>query len=105
MEDRFLLLLSLKTQVGFDVFGEFGIGNDGEAENLLFDSLKGDERLRSPCILHIDLMERENLLPKKIRTKCCNLDELAANCIAITRKVFQQKTLEDCEEYGKFLLR
>lgn len=98
MEDRFSLLLSLKTQAGFEVFGEFGIGDDRLAANTLFDSLQGKEPLNDLGLLHIDLMETDGALPAKVRTKCCRLEELAANCKLVTREVFRQKNLKIYEE-------
>ncbi|GAA4321653.1 hypothetical protein GCM10023149_21600 [Mucilaginibacter gynuensis] len=98
MEDRFSLLLSLKTHAGFEVYGQFGIGNDSSAASALFESLQGDEKLRGAAVLHIDLMETDGPLPVKIRTKCCRLDGLAANCKLITREVFRQKNLRTYEE-------
>ncbi|UOE50944.1 hypothetical protein MTO98_07615 [Mucilaginibacter sp. SMC90] len=97
MEDRFSLLLSLKTPTGFEVFGEFGIGDDRVAAAALFDSLKGSERLAETAVLHVDLMETDGLLPAKVRTKCCRLDELAANCKLITREVFRRRNLKSYE--------
>jgi hypothetical protein len=98
MEDRFSLVLSLKTPAGFEVFGQFGIRDDSSAASALFDSLKGDEKLSSASVLHIDLMETDGLLPAKIRMKSCRLDELAANCKLITREIFRQKNLRVYEE-------
>jgi hypothetical protein len=98
MEDRFSLLLSLKSLAGFEVFGQFGIGHDSSAASALFDSLMGDEKLSDACVLHIDLIETDGLLPAKIRTKCCRLEELAANCKLITREIFRQKNLRAYEE-------
>jgi hypothetical protein len=98
MEDRFFILFSLKTLAGYEVFGEFGIGEDGPAAAVLFDSLQGDENLNDAALLHIDLVETDGLLPGRIKTKCCRLDELAVNCKLITREVFRQKTLDTYEE-------
>ncbi|WP_345212317.1 hypothetical protein [Mucilaginibacter gynuensis] len=98
MEDRFSLLLSLKTVTGFDVFGEFGIGDDRLAAKALFDSLAGKEPLNELGLLHIDLMEKDGALPAKVMTKRCSLQELAANCSLITREVFRQKNLKIDDE-------
>jgi len=98
MEDRFSILFSLKTPAGFEVFGEFGIGDDRKAATSLFDSLAGDDQLTATALLHIDLVEKDGLLPGRIRTKCCRLEEIAVNCKLITREVFRQKTLDNYEE-------
>jgi len=98
MEDRFSLLFSLKTPAGFEVFGEFGIGDDRETADALFNSLQGKEPLNDLGLLHIDLMETDGALPAKVRTKCCRLEEVAANCKLVTREVFRQKNLKVYEE-------
>jgi hypothetical protein len=95
MDDRFKLLLSLKTPVGFEIFGEFGIGDDRMEAKALFDSLQGEEQLNALGMLHIDLIEADSTLPVNVRTKCCRLEELAINCKLITREVFRQKKPED----------
>lgn len=78
MDDRFKLLLSLKTPVGFEIFGEFGIGDDRIEAKALFNSLQGEEELNALGMLHIE--------------------ELAINCKLITREVFRQKNLKVYEE-------
>jgi hypothetical protein len=98
MEDCFSILFSLKTPAGFEVFGEFGIGEDGLAATVLFDSLQGNDNLNDAALLHIDLVETGGLLPGSIKTKCCRLEELAINCKLITREVFRQTTLDTYEE-------
>ncbi|GAB3922070.1 hypothetical protein [Mucilaginibacter myungsuensis] len=98
MKDRFTLLLSLKTPNCFEVFGEFGIGDDRPNAVALFDSLQGNNVLNELDVLHIDLIEADGPLPAKVQTKSCRLDELAANCKLITREVFRQKNLNVHEE-------
>lgn len=83
---------------GFEVYGEYSIGNDREAAHELFNSLKGDEMINDHALLHIDLIETASSLPGKVRTKCCLLDELAFNIKLITREVFRQKNLKNYEE-------
>lgn len=80
------------------VFGEFGIGDDPLAAAVLFDSLQGNEAPSGMALLHVDLIEKDGLLPVKVRTKCCCLDELAVNCKLVTREVFRQKNLKAYEE-------
>jgi len=77
METLFYILLSLKTADGFDDYGQYFIGNDREAAHHLFRQLKGDKIICDSSLLHIDLMETVEELPVKIKTICCNLDELA----------------------------
>jgi hypothetical protein len=94
METQFYILLSLKTLQGFVNYGQFFFGNDREAANALFAQLQGNEDVKD-CLLHIDLMETVNELPVKIKTICCTLNELGANCRLIARETFRVKNMEE----------
>jgi len=93
MKTQFYILLSLKTHAGFLNYGQYFFGDDREAACSLFDSLNGSQDSHS--LLHIDLMETVDELPVKIRTICCTLEELGANCKLITREIFRLKNLEE----------
>lgn len=95
METQFYILLSLKTPDGFADYGQYFFGNNREAAYELFRQLKGNEKIKGNCLLHIDLMETINELPVKIQTICCTLDELGANCKVIAREIFRLKNLEE----------
>ncbi len=97
METQFYILLSLKTPKGFVDYGQYFFGNDREAAYELFRQLKGDESIRDSALLHIDLMETVDELPVKIKSICCTLDELGANCKLIAREVFRLKNLEEMD--------
>lgn len=95
METQFYILLSLKTNRGFVNYGQYFFGNDRQAAYTLFDQLKGKDQIIDGGLLHIDLMETVNELPVKIKTICCTLDEMGANCKLIAREVFRLKNLEE----------
>lgn len=95
MDTQFYILLSLKTPQGFVDYGQYFFGNDREAAYWLFEQLKGQEAMKESCLLHIDLMETVDALPVKIKTICCTLDELGANCKLIAREIFRLKNLEE----------
>jgi hypothetical protein len=95
MKTQFYILLSLKTPRGFVNYGQYFFGNDRESAFGLFSQLKGDVKIKDNCLLHSDLMETVNELPVKIKTICCTLEELGANCKLITREIFQLKNLEE----------
>jgi len=95
METQFYILLSLKTPQGFVDYGQYFFGNDREAAYKLFRQLKGNQTMKDTSLLHIDLMETVNELPVKIKTVCCTLDELGANCKLIAREIFRLKNLEE----------
>ena len=98
MKTQFYILLSLKTPQGFVGFGEYFFGNDRDAAHELFAQLKGSTVIKENCLLHIDQMETVDGLPVKIKTICCTLDELGANCKLIAREVFRLKNLEEWHE-------
>ena len=95
METQFYILLSLKAPQGFTDYGQYFFHNDREEAYALFDQLKGSASIKDNCLLHIDLMETVNEFPVKIKTICCTLDELGANCKLIAREVFRVKNLEE----------
>jgi len=95
METQFYLLLSLQTTKGFTDYGQFFLGNDREAAEELFGTLKGRNPKTADCILHIDLLETVEGLPEKIKSICCTLDELGENTKLIAKEVFRLKNLEE----------
>ncbi|TSJ36530.1 hypothetical protein FO440_22125 [Mucilaginibacter corticis] len=95
MKTRFYILLSLKTPQGFTDYGQYFFGNDRDVAYGLFAQLKGSADMKDNCLLHIDLMETVNELPVRIKTICCTLDELGANCKLIAREVFRLKNLKE----------
>lgn len=95
METQYYILLSLKTPQCFVDYGQYFFGNNCEAACELFRQLKGDEKIKDSCLLHIDLMETVEGLPVKIKTICCTLEELGYNCKLITREIFRLKNLEE----------
>lgn len=97
MKTQFYILLSLKTPLGFVDYGQYFFGDDREAANRLFRQLKGDENMKPSYLLHIDLMETVEELPVKIKTICCTLEELGANCKLIAREIFRLKNLKEMD--------
>ncbi len=95
METQFYILLSLKTPRGFVNYGRYFFGNDREAAYELFRQLKGSEDIKDTCLLYIDLMETVEELPVKIKSICCTLEELSANCKLMAREIFRLKNLEE----------
>lgn len=95
MKKQFYILLSLKTTTGFSVYGQYFFGDERKAAEDLFAHLKGSQSLHGP--LHIDLMEKVDELPVRIRTICCTLEEMGFNCQLIAKELFRLITLEDLE--------
>ena len=97
MDSRYYILLSLKTLIGFDTYGEYFLGDDHQTADDLFNQLKGSREITTNALLHMDLMETTDVLPLKIKTISCTLDELAYNTKLIAREVFKLKNLEEME--------
>ncbi|HEY4326058.1 MAG TPA: hypothetical protein VGN20_18860 [Mucilaginibacter sp.] len=95
METTFYILLSLKTLRGFEIYGQYFLGDHKESATALFAQFKGSVDIDDPLLLHIDLMETTDEFPEKINTICCTLDELSHNVKLITREIFRLKTLKE----------
>lgn len=97
MNSRYYLLLSLKTPTGYDAYGQYFLGNDGQVANQLFNQLQGSRQPQGNVLLYIDMMETVDELPQKIKTIGCTLDELAHNTKIIAREIFKLKNLEEMD--------
>lgn len=75
-------------------YGQYFIGNNGEAAEGLFKQLKGTSPV-DQAMLHVDLMEMVDELPVKIKTIGCTLDELCENTKLITREIFRLQNLKE----------
>jgi len=95
MKTQYYILFSLNTPQGFVAYGKYSLGNERDVAYELFRKLSGDENLREGALLHIDLMETVDELPVKIKTLCCTLEELGANCKLIAREIFRIKNLKE----------
>jgi hypothetical protein len=98
MKTQYYILLSLKTPVGFEHFGQYDFGSDKEAAYALFGSLNGKSEPDDHTLLHIDQMEIIDDMPVKVNTLCCTLEELANNTKIITREIFRMKNLNGMNE-------
>ena len=105
MKTHFYIILSLKTSQGYVDYGQYFFGDDRQAAYELFRQLKGNENIRAACPLHVDLMETVDELPVKIKSICCTLDELGANCKLIARETFRLKNLEEIDRGKAGFLR
>jgi len=95
MQSPFHLLFSLRTTDGYFAYGELELGADRDFAYRLFEELQGSTDLNDHCHFHIDLIETVEMLPEKIRSKCCKLDDLGENMKLIARAVFRQINLEE----------
>ncbi|WP_410221402.1 hypothetical protein [Pedobacter sp.] len=94
MKAQFYILLSQRGRRGFEPYGQYFLGNDGNAANSIFDKLKGNDDLKNEALLHFDLMEVVDEIPMKVRMLCCTLEEYAYNCKVITKEIFKHFNLD-----------
>jgi hypothetical protein len=95
MKPKFYIVLNLKTAGGFESYARFFIGTDPGSAYSLFAKLEGNQNVHEDDILHMDLIETMDGLPLNIRVINCTLDELTANCRAITKEVFKILNMEE----------
>lgn len=93
METTFYIQLHVKTPDGLESYGRFNIGNDKAVAIALFQGMLGSDVIDESGLLYMELMEVVNDLPVNLHLISCTLDELAANCRAISKEVFQQANL------------
>jgi hypothetical protein len=63
IETTFYILLSLKTPRGFEIYGQYFVGDHKESATALFAQFKGSDAIDDPLLLHIDLMETTDKFP------------------------------------------
>lgn len=94
MDTIFYILLGVRTTAGFHIYGQYFLGNDREVALDIFSQLKCNETSTDKAVLHIDFMENIEGHAIKIKTICCNLEELSCNCKLITKEAFKHLNLE-----------
>lgn len=95
METIFYIKFTIRAADGFEHFGQFFIGNDGDFAYNLFRQLKGKDEVSENNILQLDFMEARNSLPLNIRMIRCTLNEMAENCRIITKEMFKFYNLKE----------
>jgi hypothetical protein len=94
METTYYILLSMKTVIGPDSFGQFFIGNKRAAAQAIFRELKGTPDMDEKNVLYMEFMETVNGLPVNLELITCTLEELVENCKLITKEIFKIKNLQ-----------
>lgn len=94
-QTTFYIVLNLRTYNGFESFGKFFIGNNGEFATAIFNQLKGRKNVTEKSVLQLDLIETINGLPVNIQMMSCSLEELAENCKIITKETFKLFNLKE----------
>lgn len=94
MESTFYIQFNVKTPDGLQSYGRFSIGNDREAAAKVFRQLKGSPDVNEQNFLSMELIETVKGLPVNLQIISCTLDELAHNCRAISKEVFNQANLK-----------
>ena len=75
--------------------GNFFLGADADFARSVFDNLEGDLTSKEDALIRIDLEEKEEgILPVRLKSIRCTLNQYAENCKIITRDVFKFFILE-----------
>ena len=85
----FYILISIKTNDGFESFGKFNFGNNRKAATSAFKKLKGNPEVNEKTMLIMELVETINQLPINLLMLGCTLEELSENCKCITKETFR----------------
>ena len=90
----FYILISIKTDNGFESFGKFNLGNNRKEAKAIFRQLKGNSDVNETTMLTMELVETVNELPLNLLMLGCTLKELSDNCKIITKETFRIHNLK-----------
>ena len=93
MTTTFYILLSARTDKGYENFGRFYIGDNADTAGIIFSKMKGSMEVKENCMLLMELMELRGGLPVNLQMLACTLSELGENCKIITTEVFKAVNL------------
>ncbi len=75
--------------------GIFFLRTDDEFAHNIFDSLKGNPASGDDALIRIDLEKKaDGILPVRLKSISCTLNQYADNSRVITRDIFKYFTLE-----------
>jgi len=75
--------------------GTFFLGPDTDFAHSVFDSLQGGLTATENVLIRVDLEKNgDGVLPVRLKSKSCTLNQYAENCRIITRDIFKFFTLE-----------
>lgn len=95
MDTTYNIVISIRTLHGMLEIGTFFLGTDVDFAQRVFDGLQGASILEDDALIRIDLEKKESdILPARLVSISCTLDEYAENCKVITRDIFKFFTLE-----------
>ena len=95
MDRRFYIELNMKTTGGFERFGCFELGSDGDFAARLFAGLAGLPADDETGVLHMDFVEKRNGLPMNMQVISCTVEDLGRNIQYLTRELFKRINLDD----------
>ena len=95
MDTIYTVVISIRTLQGMQEIGTFFLGTEVDFANSVFDSLKGDLTSKDDVLIRVDLEKKEEgILPVRMKSISCTLNQYAENCKIITRDIFKFFTLE-----------
>jgi hypothetical protein len=91
----YTIVISIRTLQGMQEIGTFFLSADADFAYSVFYSLKGDLISKEDALIRIDLEKKEDgILPVRLKSISCTLNQYAENCKIITRDIFKFFTLE-----------
>jgi len=95
MEERFDIIVNMKTPHGIVEIGNFFIGDESDFAVDTFRTLSGEDN-QTDTVLRLDLVKRgiDQTVHEIVGTKGCTLDQYVKNCKIIARDVFKFLALE-----------
>jgi hypothetical protein len=95
MNTQYTTVISIRSLQGMQEIGTFFLGTEADFANSVFDSLKGDLTSKNDVLIRVDLEKKEEgILPVRMKSISCTLNQYAENCKIITRDIFKYFTLE-----------
>lgn len=95
MNTVYTIIVSIRTLHGMQEIGTFFLGPDVDFADSVFECLTGDVTLEDDALIRIDLEAKEDgILPVRLKSISCTLNQYAENCKIITRDIFKFFTLE-----------
>jgi len=95
MDTIYTIVISIRTLQGMQEIGTFFLGAQVDFALGVFGNLKGALISEEDALIRIDLeMKEEGILPVRLKSISCTLNQYAENCKIITRDIFKHFTLE-----------
>ena len=94
----FSIVLMMKSEKGFEPYGQFDLGNDRKLAHEVFSKLNGSRLVMEEHLLQLQFRETIQGLPVNMDLISCTLQQLEENCGIITKEIFKGYNLVSFSE-------